>query len=366
MKNTIRNVMHRKLYDFYRLWWQFVADGSDPNMTKSVLEAFSDHAEDMLIVDIDEKYYTYRHYGHTFVEKFSVDLSHKTLEHIPSAILPRERRQILEFEYSYAKLSTRPVWRSYSAETDGATTTWQRLTLPLSPNVLVVGVYEMPPQAATTGTPDSLERLVTTVIGSVPVTLDANGEIDGLAVSLADLTQSQLKEADLQYLASTDPLTGASNRRRLLAAGNEEVVRSSRHAHPFSVLMLDLDHFKNVNDTHGHAVGDEVLRQFSMTCQDMLRQNDLLGRCGGEEFAVLLPETEAEGARTLAERLRARVEAMRIPVENGTLTVTVSIGIAAFVPGDTLVEDLLKRADHALYQAKARGRNQVVVEGISD
>jgi diguanylate cyclase (GGDEF)-like protein len=126
------------------------------------------------------------------------------------------------------------------------------------------------------------------------------------------------------------------------------------------MLMMDIDHFKRVNDTHGHDVGDEVLRELATTSLKALREADILGRLGGEEFAVLLPETEAAAAMDVAERLRRAVENSPIETNGGALAITVSIGAACMDTTTGSVEELLKRADVALYEAKQTGRNKVV------
>jgi diguanylate cyclase (GGDEF)-like protein len=137
------------------------------------------------------------------------------------------------------------------------------------------------------------------------------------------------------------------------------LTRRQRYGHPFSLLMLDLDHFKRINDQWGHAVGDEALRQFADSVRCCLRAQDVAGRLGGEEFAILLPETGENVAMPVAERIRARMEQTPVPTEPGYCTVTVSIGVTQVEDGDDL-EALLRRADEALYAAKERGRNRVV------
>ena len=174
---------------------------------------------------------------------------------------------------------------------------------------------------------------------------------------LHDLTD----EVDLRRHASIDPLTGVLNRRDLLVRGGEDLARADRYGHPGTVLMMDIDHFKRINDTFGHAEGDEALRRFAAACEEVLRENDLFGRMGGEEFAIVLPETTVEGGRLLAERLRKRVAEIEISAEGKRLAMTVSIGVAAQRLGKDNIETLLSRADRALYRAKQQGRNRVVV-----
>ncbi|MEZ4389940.1 MAG: GGDEF domain-containing protein [Polyangiales bacterium] len=167
---------------------------------------------------------------------------------------------------------------------------------------------------------------------------------------------------EAERLAALDGLTGIFNRRMLMDLGSRALARASRHRRPLSLLMLDLDHFKRVNDAHGHQAGDAVLLGIVATIRAQLRHGDLLARYGGEEFCVLLPETDADGARELAERIRLRVEAQEIKIGDGYERVTVSIGVAAASVGPApSVNDLIALSDRALYSAKCEGRNQVVV-----
>ena len=162
--------------------------------------------------------------------------------------------------------------------------------------------------------------------------------------------------AELEHLASHDPLTGALSRRALIDACEQELERCRRKQRLFSLLMLDLDHFKSINDAHGHLAGDRVLVDFVIRAQSMLRRPDRFGRFGGEEFVALLPETTSDEALIVAERIRAEVAgAMAQPVY------TVSIGVASSHADDVTVDTVLGRADDALYQAKAAGRNCVRV-----
>jgi diguanylate cyclase (GGDEF)-like protein len=158
----------------------------------------------------------------------------------------------------------------------------------------------------------------------------------------------------------TDPLTGLLNRRRFTELANREVTRSRRHRLVFSVLMLDIDHFKRINDTYGHPVGDLAIKAVAEVCTQALRPHDLLARYGGEEFVLTLPQTESEGAHTVAERIRAKTETLTVPSEHGPVRFTVSIGISTYQSGQPL-ECVVARADEALYEAKQSGRNRVVI-----
>lgn len=167
----------------------------------------------------------------------------------------------------------------------------------------------------------------------------------------------------LETQAHTDPLTGLANRRHFFESADAELARSRRYEAPLSLLMLDIDHFKEVNDAHGHRAGDRVLQKLAQTCLEVLRNVDVVGRVGGEEFAILLPETAREGAVEVAERLRAAVEAAEVVREEGVpIRVTVSIG-AATLAGNANLDTLMSQADDALYDAKHRGRNRVCYFG---
>jgi len=170
-------------------------------------------------------------------------------------------------------------------------------------------------------------------------------------------------EARIVAMAITDELTGLHNRRAIEQRLGEELVRSQRHGHRCACILLDIDLFKQTNDTFGHAGGDAVLRGLAAAARGALRASDLLGRWGGEEFLAVLPETDLAGARVMAERLRHAVEAMRVEFEGWQLVATVSLGVAEGLPAqhpDALSADrLVARADEALYRAKAAGRNRV-------
>ncbi len=166
---------------------------------------------------------------------------------------------------------------------------------------------------------------------------------------------------DLERLATTDSLTRLAIRRSFLQGAEAEFERSRRYQRELSVLMLDVDHFKRVNDSYGHEVGDRVLRILADTCRTSLRQQDLIGRYGGEEFIALLPETSIEVAMEACERLRRNVEALTVNSPQGPVKVTVSIGIATLNRATPSIGALINAADRALYEAKQKGRNRVVV-----
>jgi two-component system cell cycle response regulator len=160
--------------------------------------------------------------------------------------------------------------------------------------------------------------------------------------------------------STRDPLTGLNNRRSALEELQGWFDLSRRHQRPLSIIMCDLDHFKEVNDTLGHGAGDRVLEEFGQRVKDTLRTTDLAGRIGGEEFLLILPETDLEGALLLAERMRTAAGGLPFQLALGPRQVTCSLGVAQRGPGDRDAGALLARADGALYAAKRAGRNQVV------
>ena len=173
----------------------------------------------------------------------------------------------------------------------------------------------------------------------------------------------QLKEAHRQLIeiSRLDPLTQANNRRALMETLELELRRSHRYRHPFAFLFLDIDHFKEINDRYGHAFGDKVLQRIVEIAKGQVRPPDIVGRYGGEEFAIGLVECSLEGALRIAERIRLRISAASMVWEQNVASVTVSIGIAMLTPDVDQVESLIDRADRALYEAKAKGRNRVEV-----
>ncbi len=167
--------------------------------------------------------------------------------------------------------------------------------------------------------------------------------------------------AEVQNLAITDPLTGLYNRRGLFELGRLEFARARRFGRPFASIMLDIDHFKRVNDTHGHPIGDVVLKTLAIRFQGSVREIDLVGRYGGEEFVFLLPETALDKAREIAERLRKTIAQTPIPTEAGELNVTISAGLAMYDENTSDLETLIARADQAMYVAKHKGRNRIAI-----
>jgi two-component system, cell cycle response regulator len=166
--------------------------------------------------------------------------------------------------------------------------------------------------------------------------------------------------SDLEDLAYRDELTELPNRRGASRQIDVLLSRARRHGHQLALLLVDADRFKAVNDEHGHAVGDVVLRELAARLRERVRREDIVGRWGGEEFVVALPETTPDGAAAVAESLRAHVSGTPILTEAGSLDITISIGVAAWAGQD--LEDLVSGADRALYAAKAAGRNRVILE----
>lgn len=187
-----------------------------------------------------------------------------------------------------------------------------------------------------------------------------------IAVDIAGLKNAQnelseayallaLKTVELEKAAITDALTGLFNRRRLDQAFDHELERTYRYDHPLSLILIDVDRFKAVNDTHGHQVGDQVLREFAAILRRGVRSVDTVGRWGGEEFLIICPETDLEAAMAIAEKLRTTVAEADWPPATH---ITSSFGISQFHEGDSM-KDLVARADAALYRAKTSGRNRV-------
>ncbi len=177
--------------------------------------------------------------------------------------------------------------------------------------------------------------------------------------SVRDATQRKRTEERLVELANTDELTGAANRRRFMELATQELERSRRYGRELALVMFDLDHFKQINDQWGHEAGDKALRVFVDEVRHELRGTDLVARFGGEEFLIMLPETGLDGARRVAERIRCRVENLRIMIEGRELRFTVSAGVARLTTGMTSLDALIKQSDDALYRAKDKGRNRV-------
>ncbi|MDR9440527.1 MAG: diguanylate cyclase [Halomonas sp.] len=191
---------------------------------------------------------------------------------------------------------------------------------------------------------------------SITAVVDAAGEVRNFVAVFHNIAERKRMEKELEHQATRDHLTGAHNRRAFDVAVRQALHQAEQGDEPFTLLLFDIDHFKSVNDTHGHDTGDEILKQLTRQVGHSLRSTDLLARWGGEEFTILLPDTQLRGATTFAERLRCQVAETRFQ----GLSITISIGITQYRPGDSL-DDLIVRADEALYRAKEAGRNGVVI-----
>ena len=188
---------------------------------------------------------------------------------------------------------------------------------------------------------------------------DKSGNITHFAAIQRDITGYKKLEQDLQILCRTDPLTTAANRRAFNEIISQEFSRFKRSQKEYALVMIDLDHFKNINDQHGHGAGDRVLIEVTERCKDNLRVHDIIARLGGEEFCILLPYTNLEQAHKVAERLRQKIELMPIISDGNRIKVTVSVGISLVLEGDNDGHDAIERADKKLLEAKSPGRNRV-------
>jgi len=190
---------------------------------------------------------------------------------------------------------------------------------------------------------------------------DADKLLEQLRADLGLAINNALAHDRLERLAAVDPLTDAYNRRFGLARLGEEFSRAVRAENPLGVLMFDLDHFKLINDTHGHLAGDRVLRAVAKTCRRVIREGDVLVRYGGEEFLVILPGAGATDVRDIGERVRRAVGETTVPEGDQRIAVTVSVGGATYRDATDAPEVLIALADAALYDAKGSGRNRLVM-----
>jgi diguanylate cyclase (GGDEF)-like protein len=189
-------------------------------------------------------------------------------------------------------------------------------------------------------------------------------KLEGLNGALQEeIKQKKLLEEELRAIATIDSLTGVYARHQLLEFGENELKRFLRAGHPLCTLMLDIDHFKKINDTYGHSVGDSALKHFTDVCRASLRTTDTIGRIGGEEFVIIMPDTVLDDGYEVAERIRSNVEESIFCRDDLSLsfTLTVSIGLYEFTKEDHSFEQSLSKADSALYEAKGAGRNHVII-----
>ncbi|MBW1646316.1 MAG: sensor domain-containing diguanylate cyclase [Deltaproteobacteria bacterium] len=189
--------------------------------------------------------------------------------------------------------------------------------------------------------------------------VDGDGRLLGIRSSNFDITARKETEKALEQAARIDPLTGLLNRRAFMMRLKEEKIRFLRSGRPFCLVMVDIDHFKKINDSFGHNAGDEILRKIAQLISNSLRSQDAVSRWGGEEFLLLLPETGLAGGRHAAEKLRRLISEYQFPGGEQPLRVTISLGVAAY-QGDLSLDACLKKVDDNLYLAKKRGRNLVV------
>ncbi len=191
------------------------------------------------------------------------------------------------------------------------------------------------------------------------VFLDAAGNPDGIVGAMLDISERKALERRLEVLAATDFLTGAYNLRTFYDLAQHEMSRLARNGGDLALVVIDLDHFKEINDNLGHAAGDEALRRFVAVVSENLREQDIFARAGGDEFRLLLPDTSPTGAHLVAERIRHAVNQITLDSPRGQVRLSVSCGIARCLPGDEALDRATLSADDALYQAKAAGRNCV-------
>lgn len=172
-----------------------------------------------------------------------------------------------------------------------------------------------------------------------------------------EIENKQLKQSILER-SRLDELTGILNRKHLFEMGEKEIRRAKRYNHSLSLLMIDIDHFKRINDNYGHIIGDRVLQSFSQKCYSTIRESDFFGRIGGEEFVAILTESNKESCMMASERIRKTIERMGLETEQGVIQYTISIGATTMMPFDHSLDDLLVRADKALFSSKTNGRNR--------
>ncbi|QKG68485.1 sensor domain-containing diguanylate cyclase [Pseudomonas sp. B14-6] len=194
----------------------------------------------------------------------------------------------------------------------------------------------------------------------IAVLRDESDEFSGYTVVFRDITERKVSSDNLANLLTKDHLTGAVNRAHFFNLAEKELARASRYEHSISIIMLDADHFKQVNDSWGHPIGDEVLKSIVKIAEGVLRPGDTIARFGGEEFIIMLPKSNSVEASVIAERLRSSIEASSVDAGDEEVKITVSIGCASTSQSRSTLKQLLVSADSALYQAKSRGRNCIV------
>ena len=214
-------------------------------------------------------------------------------------------------------------------------------------------------------TEGGLEKEVFTAIGirhlfiKMKRMLDVSEKFSGTVIILHDVTEQKAMEKKLRQMATTDSLTGIYNRGWYLSLTSEEIKRSKRSGLPLSLILVDIDNFKRINDTYGHHVGDSVIKKACAVFQEQLREYDILGRLGGEEFGITMIDCDLQKAANIADRLRTVVSSSSMQISSAVLEFTISLGVAEYRALDQNVGSVLRRADHALYEAKNNGRNCV-------
>jgi diguanylate cyclase (GGDEF)-like protein/PAS domain S-box-containing protein len=190
-----------------------------------------------------------------------------------------------------------------------------------------------------------------------------SGDVTHFAAIERDVTEQKELEHALEKLSRTDPLTGLLNRRSFEEISAKEYSRFERQGEKYSLLVLDVDHFKSINDSYGHNIGDLVLKMLADNCVANLRTHDVVARCGGEEFCVILPYTNRDTAVSIAEKLRREISSHALRVRDSEVAVTVSIGISEVQASDKSHTEVLERADEAMYDAKRSGRDRIRISG---
>jgi len=274
-----------------------------------------------------------------------------------ASIIIDENTTILLANSEFEKLS------GYQREEIENKTSWTSFVVPEDLERMVK--YHRERRISPTGVPIKYEFRFINRSGQVLTCINTIGIIPGSQRSIAsvlDITERKMLENQLRILATTDPLTGAYNRRTFFELGSTEFARSKRYKQGLSILMMDIDHFKLVNDNYGHNVGDITLSTLVANCMGVLRSIDILGRVGGEEFSIILPHTTGKEGVLVAERLRQVIEKNVMETDNAVFSITVSIGVSEIRDDDLTIDDVLKRADQALYCAKNKGRNRVELD----
>ncbi|HEY0666115.1 MAG TPA: diguanylate cyclase [Gallionella sp.] len=287
-------------------------------------------------------------------ERFSL-----ALDHIPTYIYMKDRQR----RYVYANRATLDLFGCTADELRGSDDTR------FFPPETVAQIHEIDTRVLERGE-DSAEKVVSPGEGDrrrvyweikTPIYQgDDKTRIWGLCGISTDITERELLKEKLEQQAQQDYLTGLSNRRHFLEQGEVELSRTQRYGSTLSLFMIDIDHFKDINDSHGHKAGDIVLQRLSEVMRETLRTVDIIGRIGGEEFAILLPETDRQEAAEVADRLRECVAATEVVLEAGMpLHFTISVGVTTLTEKDVNLDIMLNQADQALYRAKEGGRNRV-------